>query len=1194
MRWLLLPLAFLLALTGAAVAQDDDDRGRLTRFLESQLSQGEDMQVRIDGFRGALSSQARLDRLTVSDREGEWLILEDATLNWQRSALLRGELRVQSLTAERLSVLRPPVPPEGPDLPEPAATPFSLPELPVAIEINEVGIRRLELGAPVLGAPAELSLDGQASLEGGSGQAQLRAERLDGPQGTFSLAAAFDNATRVLDIDLLLEEAEGGLVAGLLGVPGEPSLRLAVAGEGPLSDLSVDLALATDGVERVDGTLRSLQVAEGGGQVVELDLSGDLSPLLASEYRSFFGQSSEVSARVERDTDGATRLENLRLATAALLLEGEARLDAQGRPVAIDVSGRIADPAGTGPVRLPVPGTETTISSADIAFDFDATQSDAYSLTARLDGLSAGDLGIGAADVTATGRIVPSASGVGAVTADLAAELSGIDHADPALARALGDGITLSTSAGWEEGDPLRLRDLLLVAGNLTAEGSVRVGIGQDQLPVGFDLAAVAGDLSRFSGLAGQDLSGSLRADLEGTAQALSGAFDIVLEGIAQDLAAGDALPPSVLPGETRLRLSAERDETGTRIDELTFASADISASGTASIGSVDGAAPATFAFEAEIADLGRLSELAGQELSGSLDARFEGTAEAEAGHFDVTLDGVARDLRAPSLPPQLLAGQTRLRLDAARDETGITVAELSLDGSQIRLNGSGRIADAGGSFTADARLADLGLFTDTVRGPATVALEVGRNGEPGWLVDADLRGPAGLRADVAGTVGLDGGRVDVTAEGEAPLAIANQFIAPRSVAGTLRFDLALRGQPGLGALSGTLTTTGARLAAPTFQVALEDIGLTGRLQGGRLALDGGGTVSTGGRVGVSGSLDLGAGGVPGEIGLTLDNVRLVDPTLYELRIAQGDLRVRGQLARAPLVAGRITLGETELRVPETGLGVAAPVPDIAHLNMTAPERRTLAAAGFLDTGNGGGGNGGGSGAVGLDIEIVAPGRIFLRGRGIDAEFGGAIRIGGTTANVIPAGRFELIRGRISILGTRLDIVEGAATLQGDFDPYLILRAESRANGYRIVITVEGPASSPDISLSSDPFLPEDEILAQLLFGRSVSALSPVQLIQLADAASSLAGGRSDGGLLSNLREGLGLDDLDLQTDAEGNAAVRAGRYISENIYTDVTIGAEGESEVSLNIDLTPSVTARGSFSSDGGSSLGVFFERDY
>jgi translocation and assembly module TamB len=195
---------------------------------------------------------------------------------------------------------------------------------------------------------------------------------------------------------------------------------------------------------------------------------------------------------------------------------------------------------------------------------------------------------------------------------------------------------------------------------------------------------------------------------------------------------------------------------------------------------------------------------------------------------------------------------------------------------------------------------------------------------------------------------------------------------------------------------------------------------------------------------------------------------------------------------------------------------------------------------------------------------------------------------------VIPSGQFDLIRGRISILGTRLDLTEGSATLQGDFDPFLRLRAESRAGGYRIIIAVDGPASAPDISLSSDPFLPEDEILAQLLFGRSVSSLSPVQLLQLADAASSLAGGSTNGGILSNLREGLGLDDLDLADRRRGQCAVRAGPLpVGQHLHR-CHRRSGGESELSLNIDLTPDITARGSVSSDGSSGIGVFFERDY
>jgi translocation and assembly module TamB len=57
---------------------------------------------------------------------------------------------------------------------------------------------------------------------------------------------------------------------------------------------------------------------------------------------------------------------------------------------------------------------------------------------------------------------------------------------------------------------------------------------------------------------------------------------------------------------------------------------------------------------------------------------------------------------------------------------------------------------------------------------------------------------------------------------------------------------------------------------------------------------------------------------------------------------------------------------------------------------------------------------------------------------------------------------------------------------------------------------------------------------------------------------------------------------------------VSAGKYISETVYTDVMVDSEGDTEISLNIDLTPSFTARGSVGADGNSALGVFFERDY
>jgi translocation and assembly module TamB len=229
-----------------------------------------------------------------------------------------------------------------------------------------------------------------------------------------------------------------------------------------------------------------------------------------------------------------------------------------------------------------------------------------------------------------------------------------------------------------------------------------------------------------------------------------------------------------------------------------------------------------------------------------------------------------------------------------------------------------------------------------------------------------------------------------------------------------------------------------------------------------------------------------------------------------------------------------------------------------------------------------------------LDLTINAPSRIFVRGRGLDAELGGSLRLSGTTGDVIPIGRFDLLRGRLDVLGQRFALTEGYAQLQGDFTPYLRLVARTEArSGTDVSIIVEGPADDPQVSFESSPELPQDEVLAQLLFGRDLSSISPLQAVQLASAVATLSG-RGGGGALEGFREGLDLDDFDVTTDEDGNAAVRAGKYISENIYTDITIGSDGTSEINLNLDVTDDVTARGSFGSEGESSLGIFYERDY
>jgi translocation and assembly module TamB len=286
-----------------------------------------------------------------------------------------------------------------------------------------------------------------------------------------------------------------------------------------------------------------------------------------------------------------------------------------------------------------------------------------------------------------------------------------------------------------------------------------------------------------------------------------------------------------------------------------------------------------------------------------------------------------------------------------------------------------------------------------------------------------------------------------------------------------------------------------------------------------------------------------------------------------------------------------VDLLETELRIPSGG-GIVGGIPDnLRHVGESAAARRTRDWAGLIDTG---GALSGAGSALGLDVVVSAPNQIFIRGRGLDAELVGRIRVTGTTADVIPIGRFELVRGRLEILGQRLDLDEGLIRLQGSLDPFLRLVATtSAADDTVISVVIEGPVSEPEVVFESQPELPQDEVLARLLFERGTQSLSPLQAVQLANAVAVLSG-RSDGGVISALRQNFGLDDLDISTDESGGAAVRAGKYISENVYTDVTVDSQGQTEINLNLDVTPNFTVRGSVGDDGNTGVGLFFEKNY
>ena len=1000
MRFLCLFVLALCLATSPARAQDDDQedregRGYLQSLIEDNLSVA-GREVRITGFAGALSSRATLDELTIADDQGVWLELRDVTLDWTRTALLRGRLQVNSLTASEITLSRLPVGEETVKPADAEATPFSLPELPVSINIGEVSAETLTLGAPILGEEIALSLAGSLSLGGGEGTADIDVQRLDG-RGEITLEASFDNSSRVLALDFTLDEASGGIAATLLKLPDSPAIALTVQGEGPLDSYTADLALATDGTDRLTGRV-ALDGTEDGGMAFDANLDGDLTPLMEQQFRAFFGAETALELAGTRGPDGALDIETLRLAAAQLNLDGRLALDAAGWPRRFDLTGRIGN--GNGPVRLPVAGPPVTLGQADITANYDADQDNRWRARIGLSDFAQPGLTLDSA--TLTGRGVLRRAAPRGVTALAEFDLAGLDLDDPALAEAAGTSLSGHTTLEWTEGTPLLVRALRVVSGAATLAANGRVEALTEGFPISGSATLDAPDLARFAAISGQDLSGAASAKLAGSGSLLGGDFDITFDAETDRLALGIAQVDSLIGAPATLALKAQRDADGIAVDRfrlenehltataegalnsergalsVTAALADLARADDRLDGPVDARAqidweaggevtlseivaeamgarvtgsatiapeaegrPASGRINAQVDDLGRFAAITGRPLAGRMNAAIVGNGVIDTQTFDITLDAATEGLVTGT--PQvdgLVAGDGSLRISATHDGRETTLRELDLryDAARIAASGVGVIAEQSGELTFDAEIPELAVIDPRLDGPAEAAGTVARaaDGEISLAgVTAQIMGAA---IEATGTVQPDPDALAARGTLTANIADLARFaeIAGRPLTGRVDARVEAREADQPGHFDGTVNATTDGVVTGIDQL---DGLIAGR---GTLMVD----ATHDGRETTLRDLALdydavrltasGAGVIAEQSGALTFDASLADLAQIDARL-DGPAEAAGTVARA--TDGEITLTDVTARIMGAALDVTGSV---------QPDPDALAASGRL------------------------------------------------------------------------------------------------------------------------------------------------------------------------------------------------------------------------------------------------------
>ncbi len=1028
-------------------------------------------------------------------------------------------------------------------------TPLGAPDaaFDVTLDGSLTGIRpTASAGSDTEPIDAKWAIDGRALLAGGF---QTEKSRITAGNATIDIAGLFT-----------LDDVDGRVA---VSVPDLAPIG-AVAGQ----PLDGTLSLTAD----VTATPKS------GAGSARIDLTGKRLRTGIPQADGLIGNLLRVTGAVERRADGSFVVDDVALRAAKLSMTADGTATADNADVTAEI--RMTDLSALDPRLSGTAAINAALTGALKALNADirVTTKNARAMDRAIRDLA---LTIGARDVT----------GNPAATVKLTGRIDNLP-------------VSADLSGRWHQASHGSIDTLKADIGSVHATG--QVALRQDKSILG-DISLRARDLSDLSAFALTELAGSLEADARfavedglQTTRIKFRADNLSAETIALQSATGNAtvvdpLGSPILGGRLKaagLKVGAER------IDAITISASgrpeatEVKANVVAQDIRLDTTTAISIAPERIRADIKDLQAAIRQEP-----IRLLKPATVTVKGGDVAISNVNLGLRNGRLSVDGTAGEAlNLTIDARALPLAIAnrfAAGLGIAGSlTAKAQISGTPAAPRGRYSA----AIDGLSLTPMRDNGVPALRIRADGTlqgTHTSMKADIRGGKGINLTVNGRLPLAPDRpMSVSTKGTIDLAIANAVLSASGdrVIGKAVIDATAKGTPYKPQMGGSITVSGARFDSRSTDLSLTNIALKVRGNQDKAVIETlTATPAKGGRLSVRGSIGLNPkSGFPVDLNVNLSKAVLIANDIVTAK-ADAGIAINGPALSAPKVSGAINLRRVEIQLPDQLPGSVVTIP-VEHENAPTSIRKRVA----RDKEKKARANAGP--VVGLNLKVRAPNKVFVRGRGLDAELGGILTVTGTSRDPSVVGGFDMLRGKLAVLTQRLDFSKGNVAFSGDLDPELDFEARTKAGDVIAIITVTGPASKPEIGFSSEPDLPQDEVLARLLFDKATKDLSPLQLAQLAAEVAKLAGFIGGGpGALDKIRTAIGVDNIETTTDDDGNLAVKVDKYVTDNIAVGVRQGASADSTaVQVDIDVTDNIKVQSEIDAKGKTRMGIAVEWDY
>jgi translocation and assembly module TamB len=401
--------------------------------------------------------------------------------------------------------------------------------------------------------------------------------------------------------------------------------------------------------------------------------------------------------------------------------------------------------------------------------------------------------------------------------------------------------------------------------------------------------------------------------------------------------------------------------------------------------------------------------------------------------------------------------------------------------------------------------------------------------------VDLALTGQDYLRGQLQLDTGTDqslSGRITASVLN---FALLNPFVPQLSnIKGKLNADLTLQGSTDQPLVNGAVRFADGAVDLAELGLELRDLRLEAvssadnaeRIQLSGFAKSGQGFVKLDGFASLQGTADLTLSGTGFEVAKLPDAQIAVSP---ELKGAFAGKRGK--------VTGTLKIPKAVLQLPQLPENTVKVSSDEVILGEQKAEPNATSAP-----------------QIDAELDIELGKQVSFSGQGLKTDLSGKLKMTKTGETTAMYGSIDMNKARYKSYGQDLTVRKGRFLFNGPVDkPWLDVEAirVSKSKEVTAILNLTGPLDTPQTRLSSEPALPEEEVLAYLITGGPLSQVSKSEGNRVAAAALSYGSGK-----LSWLSDKLGVDEFEVQ---EGktlqDTLATVGQYLTPDFYVGTKVG---------------------------------------